>query len=107
MKSIISATTITLVLALTGAAQAAVIQSNDSVTVNTSELNLTTAEGRNALESRLRKAASKVCGSTSLRIVGSVSRLQENKACYKATLAKALEEARITSQYPGKTGAAE
>lgn len=63
-----------------------------AVAVSYADLDLGTAEGNQALQARLRKAATQVCGPTDRRSAGSPAFAQRNKACVNAALADALRQ---------------
>ncbi len=90
ISSIAAATLLTTSL---GASAAAMIDNKGrvSVAIDTAGLNLQTSEGQEILYNRLKRAATEICGSRSIRKVGSTSRVQENRACYKETLSNAVE----------------
>jgi UrcA family protein len=61
----------------------------DSVVVSLDDLDLGSAEGRKAMDSRLRAAAKQVCGHEGSRRTGSLSHYAKTRACYKEALADA------------------
>lgn len=77
--------------AIPGLASAELDTVTEKVTVSYGELDLTNESGRKTLYRRLKAAAGRVCGSTQLRIVGSVSRIAENRTCYNEAMADALD----------------
>ena len=94
----ISAGLVTVVL-FTGAlgasisANAAMIKTNDnnSVKVDVRGLDLSSQRGQEVLYHRLQNAAKKICGSSSVREVGSLVRALDNKSCYNETLSNSVE----------------
>ncbi|MEZ5490290.1 MAG: UrcA family protein [Gammaproteobacteria bacterium] len=51
---------------------------------------VSTAEGRETLERKIRQAAAKVCGPQDLRRAGSFSRMSANRNCYRKAVADAM-----------------
>ena len=66
------------------------------MTVGYEDLNLSTDDGQQTLDSRLRRAARLVCGSHSVKMVGLV-RSSNNKACYDNALDRARVEVHTQS----------
>ncbi len=64
----------------------------ETVEVSYSDLNLATEQGLGSMHSRLKRAASKVCGAQSLSGAGSLSQLSHNKSCYQEALNDALHQ---------------
>ena len=60
-----------------------------TVTVSYADLDLSDPRGQKTLEKRIKRAARKVCGSTNLKEVGSLSRVAENRNCYESAIAGA------------------
>lgn len=56
------------------------------VPVSTAGLDMSTPEGRAALDHRLERAALRLCGRPSLRDAGSVRQVQARKACIADTI---------------------
>ena len=63
-----------------------------TVNVSYADLDLTHATGRDTLEHRISQAAKKVCGSSNLRVAGSLRQASENKSCYRDTMAQSLSQ---------------
>lgn len=61
-----------------------------AVTVTYSAAELNTADGIARIESRVRQAARKVCGTVGLREAGSVRNLAATKTCYNGAVEKAI-----------------
>ncbi len=62
------------------------------VTVSYADLNLETEKGVQTLYRRLQHASKEISGVPSLRIVGSLRRLQETRQYYRETLFNAVEK---------------
>ena len=63
-----------------------------SATVNFADLNLETEAGAKVLYRRLQRASKEVCGVTTLKNAGTISRLQKAQNCYRETLSNAVEK---------------
>ncbi len=61
-------------------------------TVSFADLDLSSAEGQEALHWRLASAAREVCGSTDVRITASVRQAAENRECSERALNDALSQ---------------
>lgn len=65
-------------------------EAEDKVVITYETAAAATELGRAELERKVRQMAEKVCGSQELRITGSLSQLQENRACYENAVASAM-----------------
>ncbi|MEP4145822.1 MAG: UrcA family protein [Halioglobus sp.] len=99
IKSILSVAALTLTAGISMSASAGSVSETivhghavpaEAVTFKQSEL--ATAEGREAVEQRVRKAAENVCGPSDYRIVGSLSRSAKNKECQSQAVAQAMTQ---------------
>ena len=63
-----------------------------AVKVSYTDLNLEKEAGAKALYRRLQQASKQACGVVSLKSAGSVKTMSDMKACYRTTLAAAVEE---------------
>ena len=63
-----------------------------SVSINYAESDLATAEGRAALQARIKRAAEKVCGPTGYREAGSLTAASHNRQCVEAGLEAAVNQ---------------
>lgn len=61
-----------------------------SIVYNTEDAS--TEVGRAELELQVRRVAEKICGSQQLRIAGSLTQVQENRACYETAVSSAMEK---------------
>lgn len=90
-NSILSAAAITA-LALPMLAGASILDnSNVDARVSTESLDLNDTRDQKELYQRLQEQSREICGSTNLRITGSVERSVSNEECYEGTLAAAVE----------------
>jgi len=89
-----TAATMILLAAIPGAAMANVATTDhrQAVTVSFADLDLTQQAGQKSLYQRLKVAASRVCGPTSIRKTGSVTRMVENRQCYDEALDNVVEQ---------------
>lgn len=99
IKSILSVAALTLTAGISMNASAGSVSETivhgqvlptETVTFKQSEL--ATAEGREAVEKRVRNAAENVCGPTDYRIAGSLSRSAKNKECQSQAVAQAMTQ---------------
>ena len=92
-----SAATAALLTVSVGASDFDAMDSNDQVLVKvqTADLNLESTQGSKVLYSRLKREATEVCGSTNFRKLRSISRVQDNRACYDEALSNAVEETQV------------
>ena len=67
------------------------------VTVSFADLNLTSAEGQEALYFRISRAAEKVCGPSDLRSAGSLKQASRNADCYDKSVSDALARVNRTA----------
>ena len=98
-KYSLAATALGVVLGVSAGASA---DTMDSTVVHASALptevvtykrsELATDEGRAAVERRLRHAAEGVCGSTDLRIAGSLSAVADRQQCAKQAVDRAMSQ---------------
>ena len=91
LNKILSTGIFALALTLPIGATAVLMGTTPSVQVNFQDLNLTTAKGKQVLQSRLKRAARKVCGSLVIRTAGSLGNARSNRACYDNAIARAME----------------
>ncbi|GAB5413272.1 MAG: hypothetical protein Cons2KO_08750 [Congregibacter sp.] len=66
------------------------------VTVNYTDLDLTSPAGQAVLYSRISNAAEKVCGAADLRRAGSLAQASRNEDCYRESLSRALSKVNET-----------
>ena len=80
-------------LTMAAGVNAAMIKSVEEATVKVDArgIDLNSERGQEMLYDRLQRAAKKVCGSTSVREVGSLKSAMDNQACFDETLSKAVE----------------
>ena len=64
-----------------------------TMTVSYADLDMSDPQGKEILELRISRAARNVCGSPSIREVGSLRRATENKECYDSAVANAETQA--------------
>ncbi|MFT4862963.1 MAG: UrcA family protein [Pseudohongiellaceae bacterium] len=93
MKKFIAMSTFMLAVTVPGLASAEVemgevTQGAVHITYNASDL--ASQYGRDRLETLIRRAAEKVCGSSYYRVAGSLSQAAENRKCYDEAVEKAL-----------------
>jgi UrcA family protein len=62
------------------------------VSVGFSDLDLSQDKGVSTLYARLRSAASRACGPTSIAELGSIERVVENKQCFNSLMDKAVAQ---------------
>lgn len=62
------------------------------VTVNYTDLDLTSPAGQKVLYSRISNAAEAVCGAADLRRAGSLAQASKNQDCYRDSLSRALSK---------------
>jgi len=67
------------------------LPSTARVAVDYTDLNLRHTAGRDILENRLERAAEQVCGSTELRVAGSLRNAMRNKTCQHHAVEHALD----------------
>jgi UrcA family protein len=98
-KSTLAATALAVSLGTVTAARAGQLdetviheKSAVSATVTFSRADLATADGRELLERRIRRAAEKVCGPLSYRDAGSLGILAERRECYNRAVDQAMSE---------------
>ena len=61
-----------------------------TVTVSYSDIDMADAKAQKVLHRRLSRAAERVCGSSHIRDVGSLSRAAKNKECFEGAMSGAL-----------------
>ena len=89
---------VALALTLSMGAGAAMVKGTHSATrVDLSDLDLTTVDGQQIMESRMKRAAKKVCGSQDMRTAGSLENVRKNKACFNESFANAVDS--VENQY--------
>lgn len=92
MKSaIIALAAIGSTLAATGAAAPALANTNETMVIEYSDLNLGTAEGQEVLERRIDQAARDICGVDDVR-TGTRIRSTDSKKCYREAKAGATKQ---------------
>lgn len=62
----------------------------DKVVITYETAVVATESGRAELERKIRKMAERVCGSQNLRMAGTLTQLQANRACYDTAVAEAM-----------------
>ena len=97
MMNTFFAVTVATTLAIPMTAAAKLKTTEAAVSVNFSDLDLSSTEGQEVLEGRLKQAAKSVCGSTNVKIAGSLANARANRACFKAALADA--KASVENRY--------
>ena len=65
---------------------------SDAVTIQYRAGDLQTTNGQKALYQQLSRASKKVCGSTSVKEAGTVSRARQNATCAKQALNRAMQQ---------------
>lgn len=63
-----------------------------TVSVSFSDLDMTDASAQKTLYYRVKRAAQRVCGSSHVRNVGSLSRAVKNKECFNVAMSNALRQ---------------
>lgn len=71
---------------------ASAITNAQQVTVNYTDLDLTSPAGQKVLYSRISNAAEAVCGAADLRRAGSLVQASKNQDCYRDSLSRALSK---------------
>ncbi len=94
MKLIPTLSAVTLAITLPFAANAATLngQNGQAISVNTTQYNLESTAGQQKLYSRLQRAARQVCGSTDVRLNGSLEQSLQARVCIKEAVAQAVED---------------
>jgi len=99
IKSTLAAATLAVGAVVTSGASAEAMDSTlvrapavPSTVVSYKRSELASAEGLAAVERRLRHAAESVCGSTDLRIAGSLSRVAERQECANRAVDHAMSQ---------------
>ncbi|MBT4518428.1 MAG: UrcA family protein [Halieaceae bacterium] len=67
-------------------------EKSQTLSVSYADLDLSTAESRETLQTRVMRAARKVCGSTSYRVNGSLRQAADNRSCYNNAVADAMRQ---------------
>ena len=90
-----SVTTAFATIALTaslGAGATMVKGTHSSVHVDLSDLDLTTVNGEQTMQVRLKHAAKQVCGPTSVKSAGSFEAVRINRACFEESYNNAIQD---------------
>ena len=93
--SFVAATALIVALGMPAIVSAALESSTSEqyeVSVKFNDLDLTQDSGVTVLYQRLRRAATRACGSTSVSELGSIQRVSSNKQCFNSFLSKAVTQ---------------
>jgi UrcA family protein len=80
-----------LLLAIPAAASASLLNTSPGARDANAQPNLASPEGQAVVYERLKDESRDVCGSSNVRIAGSIERATENDACYEQTLSVAVK----------------
>ena len=68
----------------------------EQIKITYSQEMVSTVEGRERLERKIRQAAAEVCGPQDLRRAGSFSRMKANRDCYRQAVADAMSAIKLS-----------
>lgn len=80
----------TILLTMSMGAGAKIKGTDAAVRVDISDLDLTSIQGKELMESRIKRAAKQVCGSMDTRTAGSLENARKNRVCFDEAVTNAV-----------------